>query len=69
MQVVSKKSIVKLSSFYEALVFFVEGEERIERNEHAQNVNENEGIWAGVTYLYERWGQTWRKEARSLVGQ
>jgi hypothetical protein len=45
MQVVSKKSIVKLSSFYEALVFFVEGEERIERNEHAQNVNENEGIW------------------------
>jgi hypothetical protein len=45
MQVVSKKSIVKLSSFYEGVVFFVEGEERIERNKHAQNVNENEGIW------------------------
>jgi hypothetical protein len=59
MQVVSKKSIVKLFSFYEGVVFFVEGEERIERNEHAQNVNENEGIWKkgnGTSFIPPRRG-------------
>jgi hypothetical protein len=65
-----KASSFCLAPFYGTAVFFVEGDERSERNEHVENVNENKRISAGVTYLSESWDQTRRTNgARSLADQ
>jgi hypothetical protein len=48
---------------HETVVFFLEGEERSERNGHVCGVNESEPISAGVTYLSERWDQTQHEQS------